>query len=48
MSRIIISNDGECILMRQGSTVIVIGQEQAESIAATESRIILDTCEDTR
>mgnify|MGYP003667469909 FL=1 len=35
MSRIIISNDGECILLRQGSTVIVIGQDQADSIAAT-------------
>ena len=35
MCRIVISNDGECILLRQGSTVIVIGPDQADSIAAT-------------
>ena len=35
MSRIIITNDGGAILIRQGTTVIVVAPEQAESVAAT-------------
>ena len=35
MSRITISNDGGAILIRQGTTVIVLAPEQAQSVAAT-------------
>jgi len=34
MSRIRVSSDGDCVVIRQGSSVIVIGYEQAETVAA--------------
>ena len=35
MSRLTISNDGGAILIRQGTCVIVLAPEQAQSLAAT-------------
>lgn len=37
MSKIIVSSDADCVVIRQGSSVIVIGYEYAETVAAAIS-----------